>query len=223
MKTVTMSQRFYYQELEDNVRECVRYDIETYASMLHKAYRMLYDIYFYNAPKPQNMCKDLKQQYHTSDYLPLSAINEARGILKSTIECNKRQQLSSLKRIQRVEKEMKKITTKINLIQEHLSVYIEISKQHKTTELDYLMEIEEKANLKSLMHQKSMLCFRLHRERFHLKGLKKRVKQVCFGGRKRMKKQFAMCKQHEEWKKEFQQARMNRMVIPRLTSRKVWE
>ncbi|MEG0274739.1 hypothetical protein [Amedibacillus sp. YH-ame10] len=34
MKTVTMSQRFYYQELEKIARECVRQDIETYASIV---------------------------------------------------------------------------------------------------------------------------------------------------------------------------------------------
>ena len=50
--------------------------ISLYQSMLHKSYRELYHDHSITS-------KYLKNLYHTNDYFPLSAISEAKGILKS--------------------------------------------------------------------------------------------------------------------------------------------
>ena len=50
--------------------------ISLYQSMLHKSYRELYHDHSITS-------KYLKDLYHTNDYFPLSAISEAKGILKS--------------------------------------------------------------------------------------------------------------------------------------------
>ena len=75
-KITISSTRVYYRELSPDDALTIHHDIVFYQSMLHKAYREAYHDNIINS-------KFLKNIYHTSDYLPLSAISEAKGILKS--------------------------------------------------------------------------------------------------------------------------------------------
>lgn len=216
MKTITMSQRFYYHELDCDIKNAVRHDLKTYASMLHKAYRVLYDVCFHQLQRPQNLCKDLNIQYHTSDYMPLSAIHEAKALLKSNIECNKLQQKKTKKRIRRIEQKIKNNTNKIKRLDQQINEFIAKRKKGIYSEVDYLQEVQEcKPKRKRILNQQKMLLFRLHKEQYHLINLQKRVKQTCFGGRKLMKSRTIIDCDHEKWYKDFQQARTCRMVIPR--------
>ena len=54
-----MSQRIYYKDLEPDAESILKKDLELYNCMLHKAFKIC------------------------SDYFPLSAINEAKALVKS--------------------------------------------------------------------------------------------------------------------------------------------
>lgn len=80
MPRITISStHVYYKDLSLDDALTVHHDIVLYQSMLHKAYREEYHDHKMNP-----------SIYHTSDYLPLSAISEARGILKSQQTWHKR-------------------------------------------------------------------------------------------------------------------------------------
>ncbi|WP_028044523.1 hypothetical protein [Candidatus Stoquefichus massiliensis] len=76
LRITISSTRVYYKDLSLDDALTVHHDIVLYQSILHKAYR---EEYYDHKMNP----KYLKNIYHTSDYLLLSAISEARGILKS--------------------------------------------------------------------------------------------------------------------------------------------
>ena len=72
MKTVTLSNRFYYSELNEQDAQAIKKDIVLYNRMLHKAYKML-------SVKNKGLCvknseihKQLKKEFRTNDYFPLS-------------------------------------------------------------------------------------------------------------------------------------------------------
>ena len=75
-KITISSSRVYYRELHHEDSFSILHDISLYQSMLHKSYRELYHDHSITS-------KYLKGIYHTNDYFPLSAISEAKGILKS--------------------------------------------------------------------------------------------------------------------------------------------
>ena len=101
MKTVTLSNRFYYSELNEQDAQAIRKDIVLYNRMLHKAYKMLSlknkGLYIKNG----EIHKDLKKEFGTNDYFPLSCIWKAQHLLKANIEHHqlwlnqKKQQLKS--------------------------------------------------------------------------------------------------------------------------------
>ena len=108
MKVMTLSNRFYYRELDEDVRNTIKHDLKTYNSMLHTAYKLLYDKKYKNAEISKSLQIFLKEKYHTSDYMPLSAINEARSLLKSQKAQNRRLLKQSKRRQDREEqKDMK--------------------------------------------------------------------------------------------------------------------
>lgn len=102
-KITISSSRVYYHELHHEDRFSILHDISLYQSMLHKSYRELYHDHSITS-------KYLKNLYHTNDYFPLSAISEAKGILKSqktwykkNISLNKKQLSKVDRKIQREE------------------------------------------------------------------------------------------------------------------------
>ena len=58
--------------------------------MLHTAYKKLYLTCFHGVKDAVSLQKQLKVKYGMNDYFPLSAIHEARALLKSNIETNQR-------------------------------------------------------------------------------------------------------------------------------------
>ena len=213
MKTITLSQRLYYKELDEDLYPMIRHDLMLYSSILHTAYHQLYDIRFHNVPKPKNMIRDLKLKYGTNDYLPLAAVHEARALLKASIESNRLHQKKVEKKIKRITNRMKNNEKKLQKIDKQLQMFIEKSHHKKTTKADYLEEVQVwKPKKKQLKNEQKMLLFRLHREEYRLSGLKKRVKQCCFGGRKQMKQRTTM--PYEDWKREYRLKRTSRMLIP---------
>ena len=90
MKCLSYSNRFYYKELSEEDANCIKKDLILYNSMLHTAYKKLYLTCFHGVKDAVSLQKQLKTRYGTNDYFPLSAIHEARALLKSDIETNQR-------------------------------------------------------------------------------------------------------------------------------------
>ena len=87
MKVLCLSTRFYYRELDDNVKEIISHDLEIYNKVLHKAYKLLYDKKYKGVFIADNeLHKLLKNEFELNDYIPLSAVNEAKGLLKARAE-----------------------------------------------------------------------------------------------------------------------------------------
>ena len=86
MKTVTLSNRFYYHELDEKDASAIKNDLVLYNSMLHKAYKYLSlknkGVYI----KSSEIHKELKHLYGTNDYFPLSCLWKAQSLLKANYE-----------------------------------------------------------------------------------------------------------------------------------------
>ena len=86
MKTVTLSNRFYYRELNIQDASAIKNDILLYNQMLHKAYKYLTLKYQGINWDFDSLQKEMKRLYHTNDYFPLSVIWKAKHILKCNYE-----------------------------------------------------------------------------------------------------------------------------------------
>ena len=75
MKTITCSDRVYYDELLPEEAQAIRQDSLLYHSILHTAYRNL-TLKARGIPFTfeESLHKELKRRYHTNDYFPLAAI-----------------------------------------------------------------------------------------------------------------------------------------------------
>ena len=86
MKTVTLSNRFYYHELDEKDASAIKNDLVLYNKMLHKAYKYLSlknkGVYI----KSNEINKELKHLYGTNDYFPLSCLWKAQHLLKANVE-----------------------------------------------------------------------------------------------------------------------------------------
>lgn len=91
MKTITCSDRVYYDELLPEEAQAIRQDIQLVHSILHTAYRYL-TLKARGIPFPfeESLHKELKRRYHTNDYFPLAAIWEAQHQLKADFENHER-------------------------------------------------------------------------------------------------------------------------------------
>ncbi len=86
MKTITLSNRFYYHELDEKDAAAIKNDIVLYNSMLHKAYKMLSLKYRGVYMKSSELHKALKKEFGTNDYFPLSVLWKAQSLLKGNHE-----------------------------------------------------------------------------------------------------------------------------------------
>ena len=205
MKTITLSNRFYYRELSVEDTKCIKHDLMLYNSMLHYAYKKLYEIQFYHVKMDMSLQKHLKEKYETNDYFPLSVINEAKGILKSNIKTNQRLRKLTRKRIVSIKAKINETEKKIEYYEKQKHKMIQKCKAMDYTNDDYLYEVQViTPALKKWKHHRAMLVFRLHKEEYHLLGLEKKVKGCCFGSRKKLNRD----------KEAFIYERRKRMLIP---------
>lgn len=206
-KITISSTRVYYKELSLNDALTVHHDIALYQSMLHKAYREAYLDHKINP-------KYLKNIYHTSDYLPLSAISEAKGILKSqktwhkkTISMKKKQLSKIDKKIRQEEKLLKQYeTTKSSLI--YLSKAVKNNESptsvyrcnglssvdypyciyNNRRMLLYLFEVQILNPLmKSARNKIKLLRYRRTRLLHRIEKLESKIKAICFKKNRYMK------------------------------------
>ncbi len=77
MKTITLSNRFYYRELDEKDASAIKNDLVLYNSMLHKAYKLVSLKNKGAYIKSNEIHKELKSYYGTNDYFPQSVIWKA--------------------------------------------------------------------------------------------------------------------------------------------------
>ncbi len=109
MKTITCSDRVYYDELLPEEAQAIRQDIQLVHSILHTAYRYL-TLKARGIPFPfeESLHKELKRRYHTNDYFPLAAIWEAQHQLKADFENHERKKKMFKAKLKSIEKKIRK-------------------------------------------------------------------------------------------------------------------
>ena len=133
MKCLSYSNRFYYKELSEEDANCIKKDLILYNSMLHTAYKKLDWTWFYGVKDEISLGKQLKAKYGTNDYFPLSAIHEARALLKSKFETNQRLKKACTKRIERIKEKIHKDNKSLQNWQKKKEQLIQKSKEHETS------------------------------------------------------------------------------------------
>ena len=96
MKVFSMSQRIYYKDLEPEAELFIKKDLELYNCMLHKAFKICFDRAYKDATYSETDQRMIKSFYGTSDYFPLSAINEAKALVKS-LKCREKEDRDLIK------------------------------------------------------------------------------------------------------------------------------
>ena len=107
MKVFSMSQRIYYKDLEPDAELIIKKDLELYNCMLHKAFKICFDRAYKDATYSETDQRMIKSFYGTNDYFPLSAINEAKALVKS-LKCREKEECDLIKtRIKKINKKIK--------------------------------------------------------------------------------------------------------------------
>ena len=160
MKVFSLSNRFYYREFPD-LKNTVLHDLDVYNRVLHKAYKCLYDRAYKGAAfKDSELHQLLKKQFHLNDYIPLSAVHEAKALLKANAALNKKLIQKTDKRMNRIRMKIREKETELEKVICEKEKMIRKTKLHGTTEKDYLYEatvIDPKIkNLKMVLCQEKV-------------------------------------------------------------------
>lgn len=240
-KTISQSQRFYYDELANNEAECIHHDLQLYNRMFRYVYRKFYDHTFHHVTVPKDFQKELKKLFGTSDYMPLSVINDVKAMIKTSIQT----QSYHLKRVKRelrnIKLKVQETEMKRNDFLIALNSLIAFSKGDaddvvipvgygfrydptrklcigKGVTLNlYLFEVQiVKPELKKLKTRLKLLQDKIKRKQQEIVNYSKHPKQVCFGGGKLFKAQYTQeeyVQDHQKWRTDFLQQRNHRMSI----------
>ena len=104
MKVFSMSQRIYYKDLEPEAESIIKKDLELYNCMLHKAFKICFDRAYKDVTYSETDQRMIKSFYGTSDYFPLSAIYEAKALVKS-LKCREKEDRDLIKtRLKKIDK-----------------------------------------------------------------------------------------------------------------------
>ena len=83
MKVFSMLQRIYYKDLEPEAELIIKKDLKLYNCILHKAFKICFDRAYKDVTYSEKDQRMIKSFYGTNDYFPLSAIYEAKALVKS--------------------------------------------------------------------------------------------------------------------------------------------
>ena len=203
MKVFSMSQRIYYKDLEPDAELIIKKDLELYNCMLHKAFKICFDRAYKDVTYSETDQRMIKSFYGTSDYFLLSAINEAKALVKS-LKCREMEDRDLIKtRLKKINKKIKKNEKQLKKALKEKEKLINRSKKKKYTEEDYLYEVQVlDPNIKRLKSIIRNLKFRRNRNEFKLK---RKMPSVCFGGKKNLKNGYL---------ETYRFKRARRMLIP---------
>ena len=132
MKVFSMSQRIYYKDLEPEAESIIKKDLELYNCMFHKAFKICFDRAYKDVTYSETDQRMIKSFYGTSDYFPLSAIYEAKALVKS-LKCLEKENQDMIKT--RLKKINKKIKTKENQLKKALKEKRETDQQIQEKEI----------------------------------------------------------------------------------------
>ena len=185
MKVFSMSQRIYYKDLEPEAESIIKKDLELYNCMLHKAFKICFDRAYKDVTYSETDQRMIKSFYGTNDYFPLSAINEAKALVKS-LKSREKEDCDLIKtRLKKINKKIKKNEKQLKKALKEKEKLINRSKKKKYTEEDYLYEVQVlDPNIKRLKSIIRNLKFRRNRNEFKLE---RKMPSVCFGGKKNLK------------------------------------
>ena len=142
MKVFSMSQRIYYKDLEPEAESIIKKDLELYNCMLHKAFKICFDRAYKDVTYSDTDQRMIKSFYGTSDYFPLSAINEAKALVKS-LKSREKEDCDLIKtRLKKIDKKIKKKEKQLKKALKEKEKLINRSKKKKYTEEDYLYEVQ---------------------------------------------------------------------------------
>nr|WP_288002849.1 hypothetical protein [Holdemanella sp.] len=96
MKVFSMSQRIYYKDLEPEAESIIKKDLELYNCMFHKAFKICFDRAYKDVTYSETDQRMIKSFYGTNDYFPLSAIYEAKALVKS-LKCLEKENQDMIK------------------------------------------------------------------------------------------------------------------------------
>ena len=109
MKVFSMLQRIYYKDLEPEAELIIKKNLELYNCMLHKAFKICFDRAYKDVTYSEKDQRMIKSFYGTSDYFPLSAIYEAKALVKS-LKCREMEDRDLIKtRLKKINKKIKKM------------------------------------------------------------------------------------------------------------------
>ena len=205
MKTVTLSNRFYYHELDEKDASAIKNDLVLYNSMLHKAYKYLSlknkGVYI----KSNEINKELKHLYGTNDYFPLSCLWKAQHLLKANIEHHQLWLKQKKQQLKRIEMKIDEKQKKIGKLDKQIQKLIDKTKAGNQTKQDYLKEVQVlKPERKRLKNQLSQLIFKKNRT---LQAMERAMRYCCFGGKKLAGIRTTTDISHEQWYREYHHAR----------------
>ena len=114
MKTITCSNRIYYSELSSEEANALHQDIQLYHAMMHTAYHLLC-LKSQGIPFPfeNSLEKEMKRRFHTNDYFPLSAIQEAKQHLSNDFANHENQKKALKAQCKAIEKKIKEVEINI--------------------------------------------------------------------------------------------------------------
>ena len=205
MKTITLSNRFYYHELNKTDAMAIKNDIALYNSILHKAYKLLSLKNQGIKWEFESLNKELKRLYGTNDYFPLSCVWKAQHILKCNVEHHQRLINQKKAELKRIEAKISEKEKKIEKINKQILKLIEKTRQGKQTEKDYLKEVQIlKPEKKSLKNQLSQLVFKRNRT---MHQMNKPMAYCCFGGKKIARSRTTTELSYDEWYKMYHHKR----------------
>ena len=130
MKTITCSNRIYYSELSSEEANALHQDIQLYHAMMHTAYHLLclksqgIPFSFENSLE-----KEMKRRFHTNDYFPLSAIQEAKQHLSNDFANHENQKKALKAQCKAIEKKIKEVEINILKIDRQLKELFRKTKQ----------------------------------------------------------------------------------------------
>ncbi|MEF9894011.1 MAG: hypothetical protein RR738_11815 [Anaerorhabdus sp.] len=177
MKTISYSNRLYLSELESQV---IKEDIHLYHQMVIRSYRLIYHKN-YHGLQINSLQKKVKSFYGTNDYLPLSAIHEAKALFKSSSSLHKLHVKKLDKQISRIKQKVDKTRKELEKIENQIQQLIHKTREGKQTKSDYLLEVQIlKPTLKQLKSRKGQLNFRLNRVIAKQRKLTHRVPMIHF-------------------------------------------
>ena len=94
--------------MESEAESIIIKDLELYNCMLHKAFKICFDRAYKDVTYSETDQRMINSFYGTSDYFPLSAIYEAKALVKN-LKCREKENQDMIKtRLKKIDKKIKK-------------------------------------------------------------------------------------------------------------------